>query len=41
MMDIRAILRARLDAAVGTDQVLTDPADMAPFLTDWRGRYHG
>ena len=41
MMDIRAILRARLDAAVGSDQVLTDPADMAPFLSDWRGRYHG
>jgi FAD/FMN-containing dehydrogenase len=41
MTDIRANLRARLGAAVGSDQVLTDPADMAPFLSDWRGRYHG
>ncbi len=40
-MDIRATLRARLDAAVGSTQVLTVPADVAPYLTDWRGRYHG
>ena len=26
---------------VGTAQVLTEPADMAPFVTDWRGRYRG
>jgi FAD/FMN-containing dehydrogenase len=41
MMDIRAILRARLDAAVGGAQVLTDPAATAPYVSDWRGRYHG
>jgi FAD/FMN-containing dehydrogenase len=41
MTDIRATLLARLAAAVGSTQVLTDPADLAPFLTDWRGRYHG
>ena len=41
MMDIRATLRARLDAAVGSAQVLTAPADIAPYLTDWRGQYHG
>jgi FAD/FMN-containing dehydrogenase len=41
MMDIRATLRARLEAAVGSAQVLTAPADIAPYLTDWRGRYHG
>jgi FAD/FMN-containing dehydrogenase len=41
MTDFRATLRARLDAAVGSAQVLTAPADVAPFLTDWRGRYHG
>jgi len=41
MTDIRATLRTRLDAAVGPAQVLTDPADLAPYLTDWRGRYHG
>ena len=41
MTDIRATLLARLSAAVGSTQVLTDPADLAPYLTDWRGRYHG
>jgi FAD/FMN-containing dehydrogenase len=41
MIDIRATLRARLDAAVGSAQVLTATADMAPYLTDWRGRFHG
>ena len=41
MMDIRATLRARLDAAVGDAQVLTTPIDVAPFLTDWRGRFCG
>jgi FAD/FMN-containing dehydrogenase len=41
MTDIRATLRARLDAAVGSAHVLTDPFDVAPYLTDWRGRYHG
>ena len=41
MTDIRATLRARLDAAVGSAQVLTSGADIAPFLTDWRGRFHG
>jgi FAD/FMN-containing dehydrogenase len=34
-------LAAQLRKAVGTAQVLTDPADIAPFITDWRGRYHG
>jgi FAD/FMN-containing dehydrogenase len=41
MTDIRATLRARLDAAVGSAQVLSAPADVAPYLTDWRGRYRG
>jgi FAD/FMN-containing dehydrogenase len=41
MADFRATLRARLDAAVGSAQVLTAPSDVAPFLTDWRDRYHG
>ena len=41
MTDIRATLRARLDAAVGSSQVLTAAADIAPYVTDWRGRYHG
>lgn len=30
-----------LAGIVGATQVLTDPADTAPFLTDWRGRFHG
>lgn len=34
-------LAARLAEAVGAANVLTDPADIAPFVTDWRGRYHG
>ena len=41
MTDIRATLRARLDAAVGSEQVLTEPSDVAPYVSDWRGRYHG
>jgi len=41
MADIRATLRARLDAAVGSDQVLTKASDVAPYVNDWRGRYHG
>jgi FAD/FMN-containing dehydrogenase len=31
----------RLRALVGPTQVLTDAADTAPYLTDWRKRYHG
>jgi FAD/FMN-containing dehydrogenase len=41
MTDIRATLQARLEAVVGAAQVLTAAADVAPYLTDWRGRYHG
>jgi len=41
MMDLRATLRARLDAAVGSAQVLTAAADVAPYVNDWRGRFHG
>ncbi|MCG9114551.1 FAD-binding oxidoreductase [Laribacter hongkongensis] len=31
----------RAAALVGPAHLLTDPADMAAFATDWRGRYHG
>ena len=31
----------QLVAIVGAAQVVTEVADMAPHLTDWRGRYHG
>ena len=34
-------LKKALAAIVGGPQLLTDEADMAPFLTDWRGRYRG
>ncbi|NDP43312.1 MAG: FAD-binding oxidoreductase [Aromatoleum sp.] len=40
-MDKRATLLTQLDAAVGPTQVLTASLDVAPFLTDWRGRFHG
>jgi len=31
----------RLRALCGASQVLTDPTDIAPYCTDWRGRYSG
>ena len=34
-------LNARLRTIVGAANVLEAEADMAPFLSDWRGRYHG
>jgi FAD/FMN-containing dehydrogenase len=34
-------LNARLRAIVGAAHVLEAEADMDPFLSDWRGRYHG
>jgi FAD/FMN-containing dehydrogenase len=34
-------LVAQLAEAVGVAHVLTEPADIAPFVTDWRGRYQG
>jgi len=34
-------LLARLAAIVGASHVLSDEADLAPFVTDWRGRYRG
>ena len=37
----RAEFLARLAACIGPDQVLSDTADMAASLTDWRGRYRG
>jgi FAD/FMN-containing dehydrogenase len=34
-------LLGQLTGLVGATHVLTDPADIAPFVTDWRGRYRG
>lgn len=36
-----AELIAQLTGVAGTEQVLTDAQDKAPWLTDWRGRYQG
>ena len=36
-----ANLLADLVAIVGASNVLSDEADLVPFLTDWRGRYRG
>ncbi|MFN3473801.1 MAG: FAD-binding oxidoreductase [Blastomonas sp.] len=30
-----------LHSVVGDKGLTTDPSDLAPWLTDWRGRYHG
>ena len=34
-------LLARLGAIVGPRGIVTDPAEMAPYLADWRGIYQG
>lgn len=34
-------LAAAVTERVGADSVITDPDAIAPWLTDWRGRYHG
>ena len=41
MADPGATLLARLAAVVGAAHVLTAPADIEPYLVDWRGRYRG
>ena len=34
-------LSEQLAVAVGATHVLTDPADIAPFVSDWRGQFRG
>src|SRR5437762_6128527 len=41
MAESAAPLLATLKAIVGETNVLTSDADVAPYVTDWRGRYHG
>jgi FAD/FMN-containing dehydrogenase len=41
MADPGATLLARVAATVGSNGVLTAPADVAPYVSDWRGRFHG
>ncbi len=41
MTPAQAHLVDQLSARFGPKVALTDPADIAPWLTDWRGRWHG
>jgi FAD/FMN-containing dehydrogenase len=41
MAESGATVTARLAGITGERNVLTATADVAPYLTDWRGRYHG
>ena len=41
MAESAAPLLATLRAIVGEANVLTSDADVAPYVTDWRDRYHG
>lgn len=41
MTDAQARLIAEAQRALGPKSVLTDPTDIAPWATDWRGRVHG
>jgi FAD/FMN-containing dehydrogenase len=41
MAEPGATLLARVAAAVGPAHVLTAPADVEPFVVDWRGRFRG
>jgi FAD/FMN-containing dehydrogenase len=41
MAEPDATLLARVASAVGPAHVLTAPADIEPYIVDWRGRYRG
>ncbi|MCY7397434.1 MAG: FAD-binding oxidoreductase [Sphingomonas bacterium] len=41
MTPAQAQLIEQLRARFGAKVALTEPADIAPWLTDWRGRWHG
>jgi len=38
---IQPALIARFSELLGPSGVVTDPGDIAPWTTDWRGRFHG
>ncbi|WP_430385649.1 FAD-binding oxidoreductase [Blastomonas fulva] len=38
---VRPALLDQIAAIVGAKGLAIDPTDLAPWLTDWRGRYHG
>jgi FAD/FMN-containing dehydrogenase len=41
MNDSRATMIEEVRARFGPKAAITDPADVQPWLTDWRGRFHG
>ena len=41
MIDAQTSLIDSVRARFGAKAVIDDPHDVAPWLTDWRGRYHG
>jgi FAD/FMN-containing dehydrogenase len=41
MTDAQARLIAEAERRLGPKAVVTDPRDLEPWLTDWRGRVHG
>ncbi len=41
MSPAQALLIHQARAALGERAVITDPLEIAPWLSDWRGRYHG
>ncbi len=40
-MDAQAQLIAEAGRALGPKAVITDPREIEPWVTDWRGRVHG
>ena len=40
-MDAQAQLIAAAERALGPKGVITDPSEIAPWVSDWRGRVHG
>ena len=41
MSDAQTALVEKVRARFGPKAAITDPSDVKPWLTDWRGRYHG
>jgi FAD/FMN-containing dehydrogenase len=39
--DAQSVLIEAVRTGFGPKAVITDPADVEPWLTDWRGRFHG
>jgi FAD/FMN-containing dehydrogenase len=41
MSDAQTALVGEIRSRFGPKAAITDPADIEPWLSDWRGRYHG